>query len=450
MTSSLPEHRVDVVEAGACVQPHWIGCEIGKNLQFDTESLEAYCLADRDARVYDAFVVAAAVEFCDRTKARPSTGWGRELTLRVPVHDPGHWSSSAVSRTLHDALTFLTGDRWRVSFVGRKMRVPSLSQGKFDFPDDPCAVMPFSDGLDSYVVAKLTERRLGHRLIRVRLGSKPQRQDRTQVPFASVPYSVHSDKPRLIETSVRSRGFKFALISAIAAYLSQAQQIIVPESGQGVVGPALVPVGQIYEDYRCHPRFTGYMETFVLALFGHKVRYAYPRLWCTKGETLAEFLGRYPGDMGWKDTRSCWQQQRQVSVSGRFRQCGICAACLLRRMSIHAVGSSEDTETYVWENLSAVRFEEGAAPAFKNKQPKGALYEYAIAGTRHLDDLANLLGSGTDQTSLDQQSFWLSRSLKIPEEETRARLERLLGQHKEEWKNFIESLGPKSFVTQWV
>ena len=450
MTSSLPEHRVDVVEAGACAQPHWIGCEIGKNLQFDTESLESYCLADRDARVYDAFVVAASVEFCDRTKARPSTSWGRELTLRVPVHDLGHWGSPAVSRTLHDALTFLTNDRWQISFVERKMREPLLSQRNFDFPDGSCAVMSFSDGLDSYVVAKLMERRPDHRLIRVRLGSKQQKRHKTRIPFAAVPYRVHCDKPRLVETSVRSRGFKFALISAIAAYLSQAQQIIVPESGQGVVGPALVPVGQIYEDYRCHPRFTGYMETFVFALFGHKVRYTYPRLWCTKGETLAEFLGRYPGDMGWKDTRSCWQQQRQVSVSGTFRQCGICAACMLRRMSIHAVGRSEDTETYVWEDLKKARFEEGAALAFKNKQSRGALHEYAIAGTLHLDHLASFLGSSVGRTGLGQQSFWLSRSLKIPEEETRVRLERLLAQHKEEWENFIESLGPKSFVAQWV
>ena len=38
MTVSLPEHRVDVVEVGACAQPHWIRCEIGENLQFDTES----------------------------------------------------------------------------------------------------------------------------------------------------------------------------------------------------------------------------------------------------------------------------------------------------------------------------------------------------------------------------------------------------------------------------
>ena len=450
MTVSLPEHRVDVVEVGACAQPHWIRCEIGENLQFDTEVLEAYCLANRDARVYDAFVVAAAIEFCDRTKARPSTGWGREFTLRVPVHDPRHWSSATVSRALCDALTFLTNDRWQICFVGRKMQEPSLSQGKFSFPDGPCTVMPFSDGLDSYVVAKLMERKLGHPLIRVRLGSKLQKRHRTQVPFAAVPYRVRCDKPRPVETSVRSRGFKFALISAIAAYLSQAQQIIVPESGQGVIGPALVPVGQAYKDYRCHPQFTGHMETFVLALFGHKVRYSYPRLWCTKGETLAEFLDRCPGDIGWKGTRSCWQQQRQVSVSRSFRQCGICAACLLRRMSIHAVGSSEDTKAYVWENLSTVRFAEGAAPAFKNKQPRGALHEYAIAGTLHLDHLANLLRSSANRTSLGQQNFQLSRSLKIPEKETRARLERLLGQHKEEWESFIESLGPKSFVTQWV
>ena len=450
MTSSLPEHRVDVVEAGACAQSHWTRCEIGENLQFDTEVLEAYCLADWDARVYDAFVVAAAIEFCDRTKARPSTGWGRAFTLRVPVHDPGHWSSPAVSRTLHNALTFLTNDRWQISFVGRNASFYLPSQSNFDFPDDAYAVIPFSDGLDSYVVAKLMERKPGHRLIRVRLGSKPQKRHTTRDTFAAVPYRIRCDKPRLIETSVRSRGFKFALISAIAAYLSQTWRIIVPESGQGAIGPTLVPVGQAYKDYRCHPRFTDHMENFVLALFGHKVRYTYPRLWCTKGETLAEFLDRSPDEMGWKDTRSCWQQQRQVSVSGRFRQCGICAACMLRRMSIHTVGSSEDTETYVWENLSAVRFEEGAAPAFKSKQSRGALHEYAIAGTLHLDHLASLLGSSAGRTGLDQQSFWLSRSLKIPEEETRARLERLLGQHKEEWENFVESLGPKSFVTQWV
>ena len=36
------------------------------------------------------------------------------------------------------------------------------------------------------------------------------------------------------------------------------------------------------------------MEAFLLALFGHKVRYTYPRLWSTKAETVAEVYCRVP------------------------------------------------------------------------------------------------------------------------------------------------------------
>ena len=47
----------------------------------------------------------------DHTKARPSARWGRDIMLRVPVHDPAHWRSAAVSGALQGALGFLTGDR---------------------------------------------------------------------------------------------------------------------------------------------------------------------------------------------------------------------------------------------------------------------------------------------------------------------------------------------------
>ena len=90
-------------------------------------------------------------------------------------------------------------------------------------------------------------------------------------------------------------------------------------------------------------------------------------------------------------------------------------------------------------------------PHSRPSNPKVLCYEYAIAGTRYILTISPISWVLVwTKPSLDQQSFWLSRSLKIPEEETRARLERLLGQHKEEWENFIESLGPQSFVTQWV
>ena len=452
-TATLPEHRVDVVEQGVRARRHWRMCEIGKNLKFDTAGLEAYCLASWDPRVFDAFVLAAAVQFCDHTKARPLAGWGRDFRLRLPVHDPALWRSAPVFEALHGTLEFLTGDRWQIEFTDRKQPAPLPRQGRFNIPDGSRIIVPFSDGLDSLVVSGLIERQYCHKLIRVRLGSKSlngPRMESLKVPFALVPYRVRYGKRGSLETSARSRGFRFALLSGVAAYLSQAGQVVMTESGQGALGPTLVPVGQAYEDYRSHPLFTNRMEAFLLALFGHDIRYDYPRLWHTKAETIAEFIAGCSNSEDWAKTRSCWQGQRQVSVSGRMRQCGICAACMLRRMSLHAVGRTENDETYVWEDLSAPRFEAGAASAFEISKPKGALFEYAIAGTLHMDHLAGLLRSSPNKMLLDRNVFQLSRSLGLPEEDTRQKLERLLTQHENEWKNFVHSLGPQSFVAKWA
>ena len=448
------KHRVYVVESGVRARRDRIKCEIGENLKFNTSGLEAYCFANWDVRVFDAFVVAAAVQFCDHTKARPSTGWRRHIALNVPVHEPDHWVSTAVSGALHDALSFVTGDRWEINFRSRKVQAPSPCQQRFNLPDDSLVIVPFSDGLDSLAVSRLAEQEHGDKLLRVRLGTKSANGHATSQPrpFGLVPYRVSYGKRSSVEPSSRSRGFKFALLSGIAAYLSQAQQIIIPESGQGALGPTLVPVGQAYEDYRNHPLFTNRMEAFLRALFGHNVRYAYPRLWQTKSETLKEFVEKCADGAKWTHTRSCWRGQRQVSVSGKMRQCGICAACMLRRMSAHAIGHTEeeDKEVYVWENLSAARFDAGAAPAAKRSEPSGANYEYAIAGTLHLHHLADILNSTGNQSGLNLQVFQLSQALGIRESDIRIKLERLLRQHEKEWKDFVDFLGPKSFVTQWV
>ena len=452
-TAKLPTHRVDVVEPGVPARRYWTKCEIGKNLKFDTEGLEAYCFANWDVRVFDAFVLAAAVEFCDRTKARRSARWGRDIFLRVPTHDPAHWHSIAVLGALRGGLEFLTGDRWHLEFVARRKAEPPPPQRRLSLPEGAGVIIPFSDGLDSRAVAGLAECEYGHKLIRVRLGPRSFNGHRTgdgYVPFAAVPYRVSYGKKGFLETSVRSRGFKFALLSGIAAYLSQSRLVIVPESGQGALGPVLVPVGQAYEDYRSHPLFTDRLGAFLSALFGHEVRYVYPRLWHTKAETVEAFIAACPDGENWAQTRSCWQGQRQVSVSGQWRQCGICAACMLRRMSVHAMGATEVKETYIWEDLSAARFEDGAVAEFRKNKPQGALYEYAIAGTLHLDHLASLWQSAANQIPLDRQIFQLSRSLKLSEPETRQKLERLLVQHGKEWKDFVGSLGSRSFVAQWA
>jgi 7-cyano-7-deazaguanine synthase in queuosine biosynthesis len=450
--NAFPSVRVDVTEAGTRTRPGRIGFEIDSDLKFSTSHLESYCLAQWEPVVFDTFVVAAAVEFCDRVQHRPAQHWGRDIELRIPVHEPDRWRTPAVSDALHDALRFLTGDRWAIAFVSRQKPVSVPRQIPLEISGDVSAVIPFSDGLDSRAVAGLMGREMGDRLVRVRMGSKlfnaaPDASGRKQ-PFTSIPYRVKQGKIPFVESSARSRGFKFAMVGGLAAYLIKADRVIMPESGQGSLGPALVPVGQAYDDYRNHPLFSDRMERLLAALFGRQIRFEFPRLWHTKGETLAAFANSCADGHTWEGTWSCWQQTRQVSVNGRKRQCGICAACMLRRLSVHAAGLDEPPETYVWENLSAPTFETGAASGFTGVT--GAQREYAIAGALHLDHLAALRRSAINASSLDLAVSQLSRSRALPETTTRAKLDRLLDQHESEWKRFLAALGPHSFVAQWA
>src|SRR3954462_2991643 len=106
------------------------------------------------------------------------------------------------------------------------------------------------------------------------------------------------------------------MISGIASYLANAGKIIVPESGQGALGPSLVTVGQAGEDWRRHPLFTRRMATFLKALPGDTVRYDFPQVWKTKAETLRQFVEECR-DSSWAKPKSCWQKNRHSSVSNK-------------------------------------------------------------------------------------------------------------------------------------
>jgi len=453
LPASEPKAVIHVAEKGTRTPRGVLRCEIGTNVTFSTTSLESYFFAGWERVAYDALLVAAAVEFADKTHRRAAFRWERDIVLRVPVHDVTRWRNRHVEAALLDALTFLTGDRWHLEFYQRRRPENPSQQVSLSLPPGLDAVLPFSNGLDSRAVAGLMTREMGTRLVRIRLGSLSSDREalaRERQPFTSVPYKVKTATGSCVESSARSRGFKFALVSGIAAYLAKAGQVIVPESGQGALGPTLVTVGQAYEDYRSHPLFTGRMETLIEALFGHRVRYSFPQLWNTKGETLRRFVQEC-GDASWASTWSCWRQNRHVSVDGKRRQCGVCAACMLRRMSVHAAGLSELGQPYVWANLSAPTFEAGAAASYRAKgKITTASREYAIAGALHLDHLAGLLGGRTHSRALDLVAFQLGGALGLGQTDARTRLERLLEQHRVEWEAFMVSLGPHSFVADWA
>ncbi|WP_423193151.1 7-cyano-7-deazaguanine synthase [Cupriavidus sp. H18C2] len=447
----LKELVVDVVEPGHVARSGAVACELDRHICFNTEILQTFASVNWQSVVYDALVVAAAVEFCDRSRARGTVNWGRKFRVFVPVHDPARWADQSVSRTLADALNFLTGDLWQFSFRARRSAAKPPAQSLIELPREAEAVIAYSEGMDSRAAYGLEFLRLRHRLVRVRVGSGRQNdldsKGGLDVPFAALPYSVKLDKDNA-ENSNRSRGFKFSVVAAVAAYLLGAPSVILPESGQGALGAALLPVGQGYADYRNHPLFTRRMEKFVLALLGHQIRYRFPRLWSTKGQTLRAFVEQCGGNAKWSETRSCWQGARQTSVMRKHRQCGVCAACILRRLSVHAAGLTEQDETYVWENLRAGEFREGAAADFG--LATAAMREYAIAGVLHFEHLALLKVSGEYELLKRQAAGSIARALGESYDVVASGMDQLLKQHASEWVAFKGDLGSGSFVRKWI
>ncbi|MCW5939183.1 MAG: 7-cyano-7-deazaguanine synthase [Fimbriimonadaceae bacterium] len=233
------------------------------------------------------------------------------------------------------------------------------------------------------------------------------------------------------------------MFGGIAAYLVDARQAVVPESGQGIFGPVLTATLQGYPDYRNHPMFSAKVAKIIESVFGHRVEYVFPRMWSTKGETLRALMALGSAST-WEGTRSCWQDSRWCSVNGKRLQCGVCAACLLRRQSFHSAGLKEPVETYAFENLHAMGFPEAAPPGFR---VTNALRHYAIGAVQQLDHFnREWLG----EASISRHAASVALVTSIPFDEARAQLFDLIDRHAKEWAEFVGSLGETSFIRHWV
>jgi hypothetical protein len=61
-----------------------------------------------------------------------------------------------------------------------------------------------------------------------------------------------------------------------------------------------------------------------------------------------------------------------------------------------------------------------------------------------------MLNSAANGPKLDLAAHQLGECLAIPEEQSRKKLNRLLQQHGREWKDFMDSIGKKSFIAEWT
>ena len=439
--------RLFVIEEGQnldrTLQKDDVTAEIGPHIYFDAAVLDTFDVKGCKPLHYDMMILCAAIEFADRRWKRPLS-WSRTLEVTTPVIDLNSWRKPEVMKSLHSVLKHLTGDTWRFKFVQAQNISPIGSrQMPLDFGLTKTFAVAYSDGLDSRAVSALSGDEAEALCIRV-AGNRQRRKNGDNF-FTHIPFKVKGY--RYNESSFRSRGFQFAAVTAIAAHLSSVTYIIVPESGQGALGPVLLPLHNIYVDYRNHPTFFRKMEWFIKALLGYRVRYKQPRLWSTKGQTLNAFLelaGK--SEQHLTSTRSCWQTRRIVNLGSR-KQCGLCAACLLRRLSLNTASINEAPDVYVVSDLTAPDSHE-ALSVIRQRVDRDIMVEYGSVGARHLQHLADMADQSDE--ALRVHASQIATATEATYGETLRKLRTMLATHAEEWRAFMSVQGEKSFLKSWM
>lgn len=314
-------------------------------LAIDQERIARFCLSADTALTQDLIILCGAIWWADRKVTRKrATAWARRLELTVPVFEPA--TLTAAAPALARLLRYLTGDEWIIGFEAR-CDTPMRVQGLPFAGARPAAVMPFSDGLDSFAqYLLLRAEHPGAEIWRVRTTTRNTKKSDERL--MRVPLSVLGiEHP---EPSYRTRAFVFLLFAALAASASGANLVVVAENGQGSLAPSLLPFANEWPFRSTHPVFVRRLEEFLRPLLPAPVKFVQPQLWRTKGEVLVLMAERAgDGALAWAGTQSCSNNHYH-----KFRTagCGFCGGCLLRRVSAHAAGLDTSGDAYGFDAVS--------------------------------------------------------------------------------------------------
>lgn len=446
---SLPQHTRHVPRTAA-------SAVAADATRIDASHLERYCFKSNDKVLGDLTSVLSAVRMTDRSVVRRhGSGWGRDLAVSAAVNDLKLWRSPEVTQALADTLGFLTADRWSFAFTYRK---PSRGEPRQDhlvqLPQQSRVFMPFSNGLDSFAIAKQLQAEstsLELVLVNVRAKDQPTKWSnlgrKKNADFHTVEVAAYAADPHRAELTFRSRPFLYDLLAAYGAANAQPARVVIPENGQGSLGGSLVPLGAEAPHRSCHPGFTARLAKLIRLLTNTDVKFDHPALFLTKGQVLAGLAKHDTNTSHWLAThRSCSYDARHASSDKKVRHCGVCGNCVLRRVSLQWAGVADTTE-YRANNLRATSFEK----SFSSGVPRSvkAKRDLALNSVRSMQRLADL-ATQPRATRVEAEIAALTRGLNEPIKDVREKMDAFLTQHRREWVPFVESCGRKSWVAYFA
>jgi 7-cyano-7-deazaguanine synthase in queuosine biosynthesis len=446
---------VRCLERGSLLPKDGDTCILGDDLRLSYSALERFCCSNLRPVDIDLLLLAGLIAFADRNSPR-NAHWVRNFHLELPVHAPEVWASKEVSWRLFETLRFLTGDYWTFKFHERKSRDERAFQLDLQAPIDEPLVIPFSGGLDSFAELKLFSVQhpnktallvstIHNRSLSKVIGSTtdPRFCRRLRVP-------VSFDVRHHAESSFRTRTFLFFVVAATAARLSGCREIIVPENGQGSIGPSLIPSGEEHPFQSSHPGFTHRLSLLLKEIWGSGGPiFLHPNRWSTKAQVLRKVEAK-AGLEGWQNTRSCSLNTKRYKGTDAPEHCGICSGCILRRLALLEVGLGYEAEPYLWRDLSASRLEESVDQDLRKLVRPTTQNDYRVAAAAVVDhkSLSNVYHFDAIRSCISRTVRELKESSNESELEVRSGLEALLLQHRAEWLSFVEGLGPGSWLVQ--
>lgn len=302
-----------------------------------TERVRSGIPGSPSVAAWDFLSIALSAFAADRfvTRAGSANGWTRVISLDVAVVDPITWSAQASE--LAEALRFLTGDVWHLSFRPGG-RACSHTQGRLHDRDTICL---FSGGLDSFLGALQILNRGGRPLL-VSQGSTKEIGPQQRLASA-LGLDRHRFEGRVgerwrrpYEGSTRARSILFFAYGALAATGCRLREILVPENALIAINPPFTDrrIGSL-STRTTHPHFLSRLNA-VWAATGVDAELRNPFFGTTKGEMLAQAQHHDLRALA-SATYSCGKGKR---ANG---QCGRCVPCLIRRASFHAGGVQDDT-----------------------------------------------------------------------------------------------------------
>lgn len=343
--------------------------KVSLNIDFD----ELYEFANETNSVaFEFFLISSIVYGVDNLITRYEysvNGWTREIKVSFPVYNVTKWNEAM--EVLTDALNFLTGDFWDISFekldILRLFIYDKKKKKTYD-KDNYQYISLFSGGLDSLVgvidfLESLPERKrallvshfdsnaVGPNKDQTTLNSFLEGKYRSKSNWiqARVHLTHHnSDGEKIdIETSYRSRSLMFIAIGIyLQSSVKSTEELYIPENGTISLNYPMTPSRSSSLSTRTtHPYFFLKIQE-LLNVLEINCNLRNPYFLLTKGEIIAQCKNIANLKEICEASVSCSKSGRKMNWDRKkaTRHCGVCIPCIYRRSGLHKIGS--DNQRY--------------------------------------------------------------------------------------------------------